>query len=126
MKRNFRWLLVVLAAACSTPAKDIAPSYASPALYNGYTCAQIASESARIDARAARLASRLDAAALNDKGIALVGTLFFPPALLALGGTKAEEEEYARLKAERAALAQTADVKACATGLAAARPPAVY
>lgn len=113
MKRSLLSLGVVLAAACSTAAKDIAPRYASPVPYQGYSCAQVASESARIDARTTALAQRLDEAARHDRDLVVVSALFFLPALFALGGTKEDEAEYARLKGEREALQSIALAKDC-------------
>jgi hypothetical protein len=113
VKRSLLSLGVVLAAACSTAAKDIAPRYASPLPYQGYSCAQVASESARIDARTTALARQLDDAARHDRDIVAVGALLFLPALFALGGTKEQEAEYARLRGEREALQSIALAKDC-------------
>jgi hypothetical protein len=113
MKRMTLGLFAVLAAGCSTASKDISPSYASSVPYEGYTCAQLASETARMDWKIDALGRRLDDAARNDKGIAVVGALFFWPALIALGGTKEEEIEYSRLVGQRDALRETAAAKGC-------------
>jgi hypothetical protein len=43
----------------------------------------------------------------------VAGLLLFWPALFALGGTREEEAEYARLKGEHAALQQSAAAKGC-------------
>lgn len=126
MKRNWICLYALLAAGCSTAAKDIAPSYASPQPYQDYNCAQVAAETARIDARAAQLARRLDDAARNDKGIVLVGALLFPPALFALGGTAEEEAVYAQLKGEQRALEETAAAKGCGGSFASASGVATF
>lgn len=113
MNRILFGLCAVVAAGCSTAAKDIEPSYASPLPYQGYTCQQLADESARVDTHTRALGQHLDEAARNDKGIMVVGALFFWPALFALGGTKEEELEYARLRGEYDALQQTAAAKGC-------------
>jgi len=105
----------VLAAGCATAAKDVAPIDASPAAYQGYSCEQIAAETARIDARAQPLGARLDEAAQHDRAILVAALLVFAPALLALGGTKEEEAEYARLRGERAALDRSAAGQGCAS-----------
>jgi hypothetical protein len=114
VKRILFSLAVALAAGCSTGSKDIKPSYASPLPYQDYTCEQLAAETTRVDTRA--LGQHLDEAARNDKGIMVVGALFFWPALFALGGTKEEEAEYARLRGEHDALQQTAAAKGCPSG----------
>ena len=58
--------------------------------------------------RAGQLAGRLDEAASNDKALVGIGMILFWPALFALGGTKQQEAEYARLKGEHDALSQAA------------------
>jgi hypothetical protein len=113
VKRVLPSLCVLLAAGCATASKDISPTYASPLLYDGYSCEQVAAESTRVDSQASALGKRLDEAAQHDKGILVTGLLFFWPALFALGGTQEEEAEYARLKGEHAALLQTAAAKGC-------------
>jgi len=55
----------------------------------------------------------LDEAASNDKSIGVVGAVIFWPALFALGGTKQQEAEYARLKGEYNAVQQSAVIKKC-------------
>jgi len=56
----------------------------------------------------------LDQAAQNDAGIMAVGLILFWPVLFALGGTKQQEAEYARLKGEYDAAEQAAIQKKCA------------
>lgn len=63
--------------------------------------------------RVNQLGGRLDEAASNDKAITGVGMVLFWPALFALGGTKQQEAEYARLKGEYDAIQQTAITKKC-------------
>ena len=99
---------------CATSSKDIATSYVSPVQYQNYDCDQIAAESQRLTARVQQLGGRLDEAANNDKAIMGVGLVLFWPALFALGGTKQQEAEYARLKGEAEALQQAAVAKKCA------------
>lgn len=75
--------------------------------------------------RVTQLGGRLDEAASNDKKIAGVGVILFWPALFALGGTKAQEAEYARLKGEHDAVQQASISKKCGstTPAANATPP---
>lgn len=101
-------------SGCATSSKDIATSYVSPVQYQNYDCDQIAAESQRLTARVQQLGGRLDEAANNDKAIMGVGLVLFWPALFALGGTKQQEAEYARLKGEAEALQQAAVAKKCA------------
>jgi hypothetical protein len=101
-------------AGCATASKDIASTYISPNQYSTYDCAQLAAETARIQARVVQLGGRLDQAATNDAGIMAVGIILFWPVLFALGGTKQQEAEYARLKGEYEATEQAAIAKKCA------------
>ena len=87
--------------------------YVSPVQYQTYDCDQIAAESQRLTARVQQLGGRLDEAASNDKTIMGVGLILFWPVLFALGGTKQQEAEYARLKGEAEALQQAAVAKKC-------------
>jgi hypothetical protein len=105
--------VAVALAGCATSSKDIAAHYVSPMQYQSYDCAQLASETQRIQSRSAQLSGRLDEAAANDKAIAGVGAIIFWPALFALGGTKQQEAEYARLKGEADAVQQAAVAKKC-------------
>ncbi|MEO1766920.1 hypothetical protein [Thiobacter aerophilum] len=98
---------------CARASKDIAAQSVSPLQYQQYDCGQIMAEMQRVQTRATQLAGRLDQAAANDKAIAGVGLILFWPALFALGGTKAQEAEYARLKGEYDALQQVAIQKQC-------------
>jgi outer membrane murein-binding lipoprotein Lpp len=100
-------------SGCATSSKDIAPTYVSPLQYQNYDCEQIAGEIRRIQVRVNQLSGRLDEAAANDKAIAGVGAILFWPALFALGGTKQQEAEYARLRGEYDALEQAAVIKKC-------------
>ena len=63
-------------------------------------------------------AGRLDEAANNDKVIMGVGMVLFWPALFALGGTKQQEADYARLKGEYEAIGQAMIAKKCDQGTA--------
>ncbi|WP_172599983.1 hypothetical protein [Sulfuricystis multivorans] len=108
-------------AGCATAAKDIAAQSVSPLQYQQYDCGQISAEMQRVHTRATQLAGRLDEAAANDKAITGVGVILFWPALFALGGTKDQEAEYARLKGEYDALQQVAIQKKC-TGITAELP----
>jgi hypothetical protein len=105
--------LAFLTSGCATSSKDIAASYVSPIQYQGYDCDQIAAELTRLRSRANQLSGRLDEAANNDKLLMGVGLVLFWPALFALGGTKTQEAEYARLKGEYDALEGAAIQKKC-------------
>lgn len=98
---------------CSTASKNISASYVSPLQFQAYDCDQLSSESQRIQTRVGELTGRLDNAATNDKWIMTAGLLLAWPALFALGGTKEQEAEYARLKGEYDAIHQSAVMRKC-------------
>lgn len=98
---------------CSTASKDITAISASPLQYTSHDCTQLEAENARLTGRISQLGGRLDEAASNDKAIMGVGMILFWPALFALGGTKAQEAEYAKVKGEYDALQQAAILKKC-------------
>ena len=108
------WLTAVaVLTGCSTASQNITAEYVSPNQYQSYDCQQLAQESTRILVRVKQLGVRLDQAASNDKAIGVVGAVLFWPALFALGGTKQQEAEYARLKGEYDAVNQMQIQKKC-------------
>ncbi|MEO8677110.1 MAG: hypothetical protein ABI569_16160 [Casimicrobiaceae bacterium] len=125
MRANRTIALVVTVAlvvgGCATASKDIAATYVSPNQYSTYDCEQLAAEAGRIQTRVVQLGGRLDQAAQNDAGIMVVGVVLFWPVLFALGGTKQQEAEYARLKGEYEAVEQAAIARKCAYAMKA--PP---
>jgi hypothetical protein len=106
-------LIIAMMGGCATASKDIAPTYASPMAYQSYDCQQLGAETARIQGRVTQLGGRLDEASRNDKTIGVVGAIIFWPALFALGGTKAQEAEYASLKGQYDAVQQASIEKKC-------------
>lgn len=106
-------IVVLLVAGCSTASKDIEPVAVPSGKFAGYDCEQIANEQARIQRRVVNLGGRLDQAAATDQGIGVVGVVVFWPALFFLGGTKEQEDEYARLKGDYNALHAVAMEKTC-------------
>jgi len=113
MKKIIAAATALSLVGCATASKDIAGSYVSPVMYQSYDCQQVTAETARIEARVTQLGGRLDQAASNDKAIAGVGLIIFWPALFALGGTKAQEAEFATLKGQADAINQAAIEKKC-------------
>lgn len=107
---------------CATASKDIPVAYVSPMQYQAYDCEQLGSEIQRIQSRVTQLGGRLDEAASNDKAIAGVGMVLFWPALFALGGTKQQEADYARLRGEYEASHQAAVLRKCPGAVAAPAP----
>lgn len=103
----------LLATGCATASKDIAATYVSPIQYQSYDCPQLVAELQRISGRVSQIGGRLDEAASNDKMITGAGVILFWPALFFIGGTKAQEQEYSRLKGEYDAVNQVAIQKKC-------------
>ena len=101
MKPFVSVIFAALATACAMPSSRIATSYTSPLHYQSFYCEQLQAEGRRLSANISSLAPRLDQAARNDKWIAGLGVLMFPPVpLLALGGNRVQEQEYGRLRGE--------------------------
>ena len=100
-------------SGCATSSKNIGSAYVSPLQYQAYDCEQLGAEAARITQAAQQLGGRLDDAASNDAALMGVGLILFWPALFALGGNKAQEAEYSRLKGEADAVQRTAIAKKC-------------
>lgn len=100
-------------AGCATAGNDIAATYVSPAQYSNFDCDQLRQELVRVHSRVNQLTGRLNEAASNDKAIMGVGMILFWPALFALGGTKQQEAELARLKGEYDALQISVTSKKC-------------
>lgn len=100
-------------SGCATSSSNIAASYTTPMQYQSYDCAQLIAEAQRVQARANQLAGRLDEAANNDKVLMGVGLVLFWPALFALGGTKQQEADFARLKGEYDAIQQAMIARKC-------------
>ncbi len=117
MKVKFKGLGVALMissmlSGCATAGKDVTATYVSPTQFSNLDCEQLRMEGTRLNGRINQLSGRLDEAASNDKAIAAGGLLFLP-ALFALGGTKQQEVELARLKGEYDALQTTSVQKKC-------------
>lgn len=115
MKKSIACVVAVCMTlgGCATASKDIAATYVSPMQFQSYDCDQLASETQRIQSRVVQLGGRLDTAASNDKALVGVGVILFWPALFALGGTKQQEADYARLRGEYDAVQQSAILKKC-------------
>jgi hypothetical protein len=118
----FMLCFLVATAGCANSSKNIAASYTSPVQFQGYDCAQLGAEASRIQGRVTQLGGRLDRAASNDAWLTAAGVVVFWPVLFAVGGTKEQEAEYARLKGEYDAIGQAAVAKKCGVG-GAATPP---
>ena len=105
--------VALVTSGCATGSSSIASSYTSPMQFQAYDCEQLASEAQRLQARSTQLGARLDQAASNDAALMGVGLVLFWPALFALGGTNAQEAEYARMKGEHDAIQQSSVLKKC-------------
>lgn len=113
MRMGSAMIAMSIITGCATAGKDIAATYVSPTQFSNFDCEQIRMEMGRLNGRVNQLTGRLDEAASNDKTIAIAGGLLFWPALFALGGTKQQETELARLKGEYDALQAISTQKKC-------------
>ena len=114
--------IAVVTSGCATGSNGIASSYTSPMQFQSYDCEQLASEAQRLQGRSTQLGARLDQAASADAALVGVGLLLFWPALFALGGTKAQEADYARMKGEYDAIVQSGVIRKCPGMVAKATP----
>jgi hypothetical protein len=92
--------VTVAVAGCATSSANISAQSVSPLIYQSHDCDQLSAELARINVRTLELGGRLDQAASNDAALMAVGLVLFWPSLFFLGGTRAQEAEFARLAAE--------------------------
>lgn len=104
---------VFFISGCSTASKNITAASVSPLQYANFECNQLQAEGMRLNGKISQLGGRLDEAASNDQAIMGVGMILFWPALFALGGTKDQEAEYAKVKGEYDALQQASIQKSC-------------
>jgi hypothetical protein len=105
--------IAITVGGCSTSSGNISAQSVSPLIYQSHDCDQLSAELARINVRTVELGGRLDQAASNDAALMTVGIVLFWPSLFFLGGTRAQEAEYARLKGEADAVMQAAVHKRC-------------
>ena len=100
-------------AGCASRADNIAAAYVSPVLYQGYTCAQLREEAARVSQRAAVAAGAQDSKATSDAVVTGVAVVLFWPAAFFVKGDGANAAELAQLKGEMDAIEQANIQKRC-------------
>ncbi len=105
--------LGVTLAGCATRAENISAAYVSPIQYQGFTCAQLQEEAARVSARAAVATGAQDQKANNDAIATGVGVVLFWPALFFIKGDAASAQEIAQLKGDMDAIEQANIQKKC-------------
>ena len=115
MKKTLIGLLVAgtVLTGCATSSKNLTSSYVSPLQYQQYSCNQLAQESSNIQARVAEIGGAVDSRATKDKWVTGAGMVLFWPALFFVGGNKAQEAEFSRLKGEYEAVQKMAVQKNC-------------
>lgn len=115
MKKTLIGLLVAgtVLTGCATSSKNLTSSYISPLQYQQYSCNQLAQESSNIQARVTEIGGALDSRATKDKWVTGAGAVLFWPALFFVGGNKAQEAEFSRLKGEYEAVHKMSVQKDC-------------
>ena len=106
--------VAVVVGGCASSAKNIAPAYISPIVYQNYDCTQLSEEAQRVTANAQRVAGIQDEKATNDAvatGVAVV--LFWPAAFFVSGGDGQTAAELAKLRGQKEAIEQVAIQKKC-------------
>lgn len=115
MIRATTTLLIAVTAlgACSQKAAQVSPSYVSSAPYLGMSCAQLGTEAASINARAADLSGKQDKAASNDAALTAVSIILFWPAAFFIGGNDDHTAELSAMKGQAEAIRLAATQKGC-------------
>lgn len=106
--------VAVIVGGCASSAKNIAPAYISPIVYQNYDCTQLSEEAQRVTVNAQRVAGIQDEKATNDAvatGVAVV--LFWPAAFFVSGGDGQMAAELAKLRGQKDAIEQVAIQKKC-------------
>lgn len=126
-KTRVLWLLAAtfLIQGCATAARNVGAVYTPPSQYQGYTCAQLATEFQSNQKRSMEIGGRLDKAATRDGLISSVGAVLFFPAILLVGGNAEQEAEFAVLKGQAEAMQQSAFGKQCTSLDVNGAPPAM-
>lgn len=114
MKKIISLLLICsIFAGCATSSKNLTAAYVSPLQYQQYTCEQLSQEASNIQARVAEIGGAVDSKASKDKWVTGAGIVLFWPALFFIGGNKAQEAEFSRMKGEYEAIQKMAVQKNC-------------
>lgn len=109
-----RKLLVIGAlaalAGCAQSPESIQPAYVSPATYNGWTCSQLAEESARLSTALAQASKQQESARTGDT----IGVIFLGLPVSSMSGSNVAPE-VARLKGAVNAVSETQTKNNCQT-----------
>ena len=103
----------LVVAGCAQRSGDIGAAYVSPIQYQGYSCAQLREEAARVSSRAAIAAGAQDQSATSDAVATGVALVLFWPAAFMLKGNGANAQEVAQLKGDMDAIEQANIQKKC-------------
>lgn len=109
-------LAATAASGCAQKAANIAPSYASRALYDPLSCAQIRAETDQVVSRLNSLSGVQDKKATTDAVLTGVGVVLFWPALIftsGLAGGNDHAAEIGELKGQAEALQASYRSKGC-------------
>lgn len=113
--KHITLICAALLTGCATSSNKISAAYASPMMFQGYSCDQLVGETFRIRTRVNALGVDLDSKAKSDNIAMGVGMLLFWPALFMVKGDDSTKGEYARLKGEYDAIQQAANMKNCSS-----------
>jgi len=114
MRRVPLLLLAAALAGCASRSAEITPTYVSPIMYQGHTCAQLAAEAQGVSARAAQVSGAQDQKRTNDQIATGVAIVVFWPAAFFVGGDGPVAAELANLKGQMVAIEQASIQKNCA------------
>jgi hypothetical protein len=111
-------------AGCASRSSDIVAAYVSPVQYQGYSCAQLSEEAARVSARAGVASGAQDQNATNDAVATTAAVILFWPAAFLIKGNGANAQEVGQLKGDMDAIEQANIQKKCGLQFNRAAPTA--
>lgn len=100
-------------AGCASRSEDVAASYVSANIYQGYSCRELGQEAQRVSAAAAAASGAQDSQRTKDTVATTAAVVIFWPAAFFVGGNSAQTAELARLKGHMQAIEQASIQKKC-------------
>lgn len=105
--------VAVLLAGCATSPSNVAPTYVSPVVYQGFSCQQLAEEAQRVSSRASQAAGIQREKATRDTVAMTAAIVVFWPALFLVGGDQGNAAELANLRGQMQAIEEASRAKGC-------------
>lgn len=106
-------VVALVLVACAPKADRVAATYASPEIYAGMTCQELASEGMRVSNAAHSAAGLENRHRTQDTVATTVGIVIFWPALFFNHGSDATTSQLAELKGQMEAIEAASATKKC-------------